>query len=322
VSHIVPDELRDPRIRTEFVDAHGLRFEVDKCGHSDRLALCLHGFPEHSFSWRFQLPMLAELGYEAWAPNLRGYGNSSKPEGISAYALEYLLEDVAQLIDASGAKETVLLAHDWGALIAWYFAIRQQRPLTHLIICNVPHPQAMQQSLGWEQLKRSWYVMFFQIPGLAERMLGRNNGEAMQDIMRTSAVDKSAFPPEVGGVYRRNAMQPGALTAMINYYRALVRGGGAKRQRELGLPMIETPTLMVWGEDDIALTMETTYGTENYVRDLTIRYLPRVSHWVQQEQPEAVNAMIEAFLGGTQVPELVWQAVLDYPTVTHKELAT
>ncbi len=311
MTKIVPDELRDARIRTEYVEANGLRFEVDKCGHSDRLALCLHGFPEHSFSWRYQLPMLAELGYEAWAPNLRGYGNSSRPQGVSAYALEYLLEDVAQLIDASGAKQTVLLAHDWGAVIAWYFAIRQRRPLTHLVICNVPHPQAMQQGFSWEQLKRSWYVFFFQIPGLAEAMLRRNDGAAMKQVMRSSAVDKSAFPDEVGEVYWRNAMQPGALTAMVNYYRALVRGGGAKRQRTQGLPMIETPTLMVWGEEDVALTKETTYGTENYVRDLTIRYLPRVSHWVQQEQPAAVNAMIEAFLKGEQVPELVWQAVLE-----------
>ena len=311
MTKIVPDELRDPRIRTEFVEANGLRFEVDKCGHGDRLALCLHGFPEHSFSWRYQLPLLADLGYEAWAPNLRGYGNSSRPQGVSAYALEYLLEDVAQLIDASGAKETVLLAHDWGAVIAWYFAIRARRPLTHLIICNVPHPQAMQQGFGWEQLKRSWYVFFFQIPGLPEKMLRRNDGAAMKQVMRSSAVDKSAFPDAVGEVYWRNAMQPGALTAMVNYYRALVRGGGAKRQRAQGLPVIKTPTLLVWGEEDVALTKETTYGTENYVRDLTIRYLPRVSHWVQQEQPEAVNAMIEAFLKGQPVPELVWQAVLE-----------
>ena len=114
------------------------------------------------------------------------------------------------------------------------------------------------------------------------------------------------FPDEVGEVYRKNAMQPGALTAMVNYYRALVRGGGAKRQQKLGIPMIEVPTLMIWGEDDVALTKETTYGTGDYVRDFTIRYLPRVSHWVQQEQPEAVNAMIAAFVEDRAVPEFKW----------------
>jgi len=310
MTEIVPEALRDARIRTEFVEANGLRFEVDKCGTGDRLALCLHGFPEHSFSWRYQLPVLAELGYQAWAPNLRGYGHSSRPEGVAAYALEHLLEDVAQLIDASGARETVLLAHDWGAVIAWYFAMRRCRPLTHLVICNVPHPQAMQQGFSLEQLKRSWYVFFFQVPGLAEHFLGRRQGEAMRNIMRASAVDKHRFPDEVGEVYWRNAMQPGALTAMVNYYRALVRGGGARRQKLQGFPVIETPTLMVWGEEDVALTKETTYGTDRYVRSLTLRYLPRVSHWVQQEQPEAVNAMIAAFLEERPVPQFGWRSEL------------
>ncbi len=310
MSEIVPSSLRDPRIRTEFVDANGLRFEVDKCGEGKRLAICLHGFPEHSFSWRYQLPMLADLGYQAWAPNLRGYGLSSRPDRLEAYAIETLMEDVAQLIDASGCEETIMLAHDWGAVIAWYFAIRQTRPLEHLVICNVPHPQAMSQAMGWEQLKKSWYVLFFQIPGLPEALLGRDSAAGMAEVMRSSSAAPERFPDEVGEVYRRNAAQPGALTAMVNYYRALVRGGGAKRQRDLGFPLIETPTLMVWGEDDVALTKATTYGTEDYVRDLTIRYLPRVSHWVQQEQPEIVNEMISAFLQGKPVPELSWQAEL------------
>ncbi|NOX52577.1 MAG: alpha/beta hydrolase, partial [Gammaproteobacteria bacterium] len=184
------------------------------------------------------------------------------------------------------------------------------RKLGKLVICNVPHPQAMNQAFSWAQLKKSWYILFFQIPALPEKLFARNDGAGIADVMRNSAVDKSRFPQEVGEVYRSNAMQPGTLTAMINYYRALVRGGGAKRQRDLGFPIIETPTLMVWGEDDMALTKETTYGTEDYVRDFTIRYLPKVSHWVQQEQPEVVNAMISAFLNGEAVPELEWEAKL------------
>lgn len=313
MSDLVPETLRDPRIRTRFVEANGLRFEVDECvgpSGSNRLAICLHGFPEHSFSWRFQLPMLADLGYRAWAPNLRGYGHSSRPEGISAYSPEDLMADVAGLIDASGTDETVLLGHDWGAVIAWYFAMREVRPLEQLVICNVPHPQAMQRSMGWEQLKKSWYILFFQIPRLPEFYMGREGAKTIADLMANTVVDPSNFGPEVGEVYRRNAAQPGALTAMINYYRALVRGGGGQRQKALGMPVIQTPTLMVWGEEDVALSKATTYGTEDYVADLTIRYLPRVSHWVQQEQPEAVNSMIEAFLTGRPVPELVWEARL------------
>jgi pimeloyl-ACP methyl ester carboxylesterase len=300
--------LRDPRIETVFIAANGLSFEVDTCGIGDRLALCLHGFPEHAFSWRYQLPVLADLGYRAWAPNLRGYGRSSRPEGIEAYSIEALMEDVAGLIDASGAREVVLLAHDWGAVIAWYFAMRQIRPLQRLVICNVPHPGPARRALGKgiAQAVRSWYVLFFQIPWLPEQLLGRNGARAVGEALSRSAVDVSRFPEAVTEVYRRNAAQPGALTAMINYYRALVRGGGARRQHALGYPMIEVPTLLVWGEDDVALTKETTYGTEEWVRELTVRYLPRVSHWVQQEAPEAVNAMLRAFLTGRPVPQVKW----------------
>jgi pimeloyl-ACP methyl ester carboxylesterase len=307
---IVPTGLKDPRIRTRFVDANGLRFEVDECGDGDALALCLHGFPEHSFSWRYQLPLLAELGYRAWAPNLRGYGRSSRPEDVSAYAIEHLLDDVAGLIDASGCERTVLIAHDWGAVIAWYFATRRLRPLDKLVICNVPHPVPARKAFSLAQLKRSWYVFFFQLPGLPERLMGRDGARAIGEAVRGSSCDPTRFPDEVVAVYARNAAQPGALTAMINYYRALVRGGGASRQSRQGFPVIETPTLLVWGEEDVALTKETTYGTDEVVRDLTVRYLARVSHWVQQEAPEAVNAMLTAFLREEPVPYLRWEPAL------------
>jgi len=312
MTDIVPDNLRDRRIHTEFVDANGQRFEVDQCGAGDRLALCLHGFPEHSFSWRYQLPMLAEAGYRAWAPNLRGYGNSSRPEGMAAYSVEDLMADVAGLIDASGCRETVLIAHDWGAIIAWLFATRRIRPLSHLIICNVPHPVPAQRAFRQhlEQLKRSWYMLFFQLPWLPEWLLGRQGARGVGQAIRGSVVNPANFSDEVVDVYVRNADRPGALTAMINYYRALLRGGGARRQARLGYPVIETPTLLIWGEDDVALTKETTYGTDEVVQDLTIRYLPRVSHWVQQEAPEIVNPMIAAFLRGDPVPELKWEPTL------------
>ena len=191
---IVPQALRNIRIRSEIISANGLQFEVDVCGSGQRLALCLHGFPEHSFSWRFQLPMLADLGFKAWAPNLRGYGNTTRPEGMEAYRMDELIEDVAGLIEASGCKETVLIAHDWGAVIAWQFALRKRLPLAKLIICNVPHPQAMSDAFGWEQLKKSWYVLFFQIPRLPERLLGKDGAAAIGQMMRDTAVDKSRFP--------------------------------------------------------------------------------------------------------------------------------
>jgi len=312
--HFVTDTVNvlasDQPIRTEFVEANGLRFEVDQCGDGDTLALCLHGFPELAFSWRYQLPMLADAGYTAWAPNLRGYGASSRPLGVENYHIDKLMDDVAALIDASGKTSVVLIAHDWGAIIAWQFAIEKRRPLEKLVICNVPHPGPLLKVLrsGFAQIRKSWYMLFFQIPRLPEFLLGLRGARAIGEMLRKSASNVATFPPEVTDVYRQNARQPGALTAMLNYYRALLRGRKAVAAR--GMPVIEVPTLMIWGEDDVALTKASTYGTEQYVRDFRIRYLPRVSHWVQQEAPEQVNAMIRAFLENQPIPCVQWQMQL------------
>jgi epoxide hydrolase 4 len=292
-----------PDIQHQFVDANGLRFHVASCGDGDRLALCLHGFPECWFSWRYQMPLLARLGYRVWAPDLRGYGESARPPRVQDYAIERLLDDVAGLIDASGARSTVLIAHDWGGVIAWYFAIRRIRPLERLVVMNLPHPAVMARAMRtWQQLRRSWYAFFFQVPRLPEALLRMQNHRAIGEAFRRSTLDPSRFPDDVVRVYQESAAHPGALTAMLNYYRALLRGG-ARRQQRLGYPVIDTPTLMLWGEADVALGKETTYGTERFVSNLTLRYLPRVSHWVQQEAPEVVNAMLEAWLCDRPVPE-------------------
>lgn len=291
--------MLDPAIRELEIKANGLRFHVLEAGAGDRLALFLHGFPELAFSWRGQLPVLAELGYRAWAPDLRGYGGTDRPQGLSEYAIEKLMDDVAGLIDASGAKETVLIAHDWGGVIAWYFALRRIRPLSRLIVMNLPHPAIFERVVrtGWRQRLRSWYVLFFQIPWLPERLFRMGRARLVTGAFLGMAVDKSRFPEEVLDVYRRAALEPGALTAMINYYRALVRGGGARRQTSLGFPRIDLPTLMIWGEQDSALGKELTYGTEAFVPDLTLKYLPHASHWVQQDAPDDVNAILREWLG-------------------------
>ncbi|HEX2486175.1 MAG TPA: alpha/beta hydrolase [Myxococcota bacterium] len=294
-----------------FVHANGLRFHVSTCepdgARADApLALLLHGFPECAFSWRHQLPLLARLGWRAWAPDLRGYGETDRPPRVQDYAIEALLGDVAGLIDASGARDVLLVGHDWGGIIAWYFAMRRPRPLARLCVMNLPHPACMERALRrGPQLLRSWYALFFQLPWLPERLLAAGDYRAIRGAFRDMAVDESRFPDAVLDVYRDQAARPGALTAMLHYYRALLRGG-SRRQRALGYPMIEIPTLLLWGEEDQALGIETTYGTERHVANLTLRYLPGVSHWVQQEAPEAVNAMLEAWLEGKPVPQ-AWE---------------
>ena len=300
----------NPDIETQDLEINGVRLEVDMCGEqdSDRLALCLHGFPEHAISWRFQMPLLSDLGMKVWVPNLRGYGNSAAPMGIDDYSIEKLVDDVAGLIDAADCEHVTVIAHDWGGMIAWYFAIRQVRALDKLIICNAPHPEAMRSAMGLRQLMHSWYAFFFQLPLLPEWVLRRRG---LGNLIRDSSATPENFAEDVVQLYNANGRRLNGLTGMINYYRALLRRGGGQRQRDLGTPIIETPTLMLWGEGDTALTIETTYDTEKWVRDLTLRYLPRISHWVQQDAPDEVNAMIAAFLQGMDVPKMTWQVNLE-----------
>ena len=286
-------------LQVEFVSANGLSFEVLTCGEGDTLALCLHGFPEVAQSWREQMLTLAHLGYRVWAPNQRGYGRSSRPPRVDDYAIEHLMADVAGLIDASGARRVVLLGHDWGAIVAWCFAARGLRPLAKLVIINVPHPVCFARALRRRpgQMLRSWYAAFFQLPRLPEWLLGRNGAQPVVEMIRRSSTASARFPQDLLEATRTNAAQPGALKAMIDWYRAFLRGGGLRRQLRQGFPMIEVPTLMLWGEKDVALAKYTTDGTEEFVRDLRLRFLPGVSHWVQQDATETCNEALRAFLG-------------------------
>lgn len=283
-------------MQTRTIEANGFRFAVDETGEGDHLALCLHGFPESRFSWRYQAPALAAMGYRVWAPDLRGYGETEpKPRAAADYRLARLREDVAALIDASGAKKVTLIGHDWGAGLAWSFASHKPRPLERLVIMNVPHPAVMAAQMrkgNWAQLKKSWYIFFFQIPGLPEWATIRSDAAMVRQAFHGMAVDKTNFGPEVLDRYARDAQRPGAIRGMINWYRAALRYPDMSGD----WPAIEVPTLIVWGEEDAALGVELLDGTDAYVRDLTIRRLPGVSHWVQQEAPAKVNAILEEWL--------------------------
>ncbi len=279
------------------VAANGCTFEVFEAGSGDRLALLLHGFPEHAIAWHNQIDTLVDLGYRVWVPNQRGYGRTSRPRDVAAYRISHLIADVAALIDASQARTVALVGHDWGAGVAWFFAMRRLRPIERLVILNVPHPARFLEVLGrsFRQKLRSWYILAIQIPGLMERVLGSGNGRAILRLIKNGACDPTCFSGEELETYRAQAAEPGALRAMLAWYRAAARGGMAE-QIALGWPMIDVPTLVIWGEADVALGKETTYGTESFVRDLRIVYLPGVSHWVAQEAPQRVNALLAEFL--------------------------
>ena len=284
----------DSGITINWVEANGLRFEVAQAGDGDHLALCLHGFPELHFSWRKQIPVLVKQGYRVWAPNLRGYGATSRPHDVRDYGLDHLTQDVAALIDASGAKKVTLIAHDWGAIIAWIFAILKLRPLHQLVIMNVPHPAVGARELrNWRQLKKSWYIFFFQLPRIPEAMLGRKGGTAIGQLFERTSCNPEHFGKDVQTVYNAAAMRPGARRAMVNYYRALLRHQDVV---DPGDYSIDTPTLMIWGEEDVAIDIHCTEGTEQWVPNLTLKRLPGVSHWVQQDAPEKVNALLNEWL--------------------------
>jgi pimeloyl-ACP methyl ester carboxylesterase len=159
----------------------------------------------------------------------------------------------------------------------------------------VPHPAVFARVMRTSprQWLRSWYIGFFQLPGVPEAMMTARGAKAIGDAFTGMAVDKSRFPAAVTDVYRKNALIPGAMTAMINYYRA---NGDITARFGQSPPPIEAPTLMIWGEEDAALGLECTQGYEGLVSDFTLKRLPRVSHWVQQEAPEAVNAALSDWL--------------------------
>ncbi|WP_353216957.1 alpha/beta hydrolase [Sandarakinorhabdus sp.] len=273
--------------------ANGLEFACDTAGTGPDVALCLHGFPESRYSWRYQLPVLADAGWHAVAPDLRGYGGSSRPNGKAAYHIDRLVDDVAGMFDALKPRRKLLVAHDWGAVIAWVTAMRRTVELDGLIIMNVPHPTVFGELIRHYRPQRlkSWYVAFFQIPWLPEFLLRQNRAEGIANAFLNMAVNKAMFPPEVLEVYRQNALIPGALTAMINYYRANL---GILDEKS---PPITVPTLMLWGEEDKALDIKLTEGYGPHVKDFSLVRFPQVSHWVQQEAPDAVNAAMLAWLG-------------------------
>lgn len=280
---------------TDAITANGLRFAIDTAGEGDAVALCLHGFPEARIAWRAQLPMLAAAGWRAVAPDLRGYGDSDKPRGREAYRIGHLVDDVAALFDALGARRRLLVGHDWGGAVAWAFAIKQARPLDGLVVLNAPHPARFREVLArsWAQRRRSWYMAAFQLPWLPEAAMRAGRGHGVAQAIRSVSTGPGDVPPEALEVYRRNAGRRGAMTAMIDYYRANL----AALRRPVEAPRITTPTLLVWGEADKALGPELAEGLDPYVADLTIQRLPGVSHWVQQAAPEAVNAAILGWLG-------------------------
>ncbi|MBO0777972.1 MAG: alpha/beta hydrolase [Ktedonobacteraceae bacterium] len=272
---------------------NGIRMHYVTQGEGPLIVL-LHGFPEFWYSWRIQIPFLADLGYTVVAPDLRGYNDSDKPR--TGYTVSTLLRDIVGLIKGLERDKAVIVGHDWGGALAWQFAIRYPQMTEKLIGLNAPPPWTFAREMGTlKQMRKSWYIFFFQLPWLPELALGRNHAEAIGRMLYSSAVQKAAFPPDVLERYRDAMSKPGVLTAAINYYRKLPRWPIRSKQVSLS-GTVSAPTLLIWGEQDIALGIEMTHGLEQWVPDIEVKYLPDSGHWVQQEKPEQVNQFIAEFL--------------------------
>jgi len=258
-----------------------------------KLMLMLHGFPEFWYSWRHQIPEFAS-DYKVVALDLRGYNDSDKPKDVSAYQISELVNDIKGVIQGLGYESCILVGHDWGGMIAWYVAYTYPERVDQLIVMNIPHPAKFTEAFrsNPQQLLRSWYIFFFQLPLLPEWLFQWDDYRLIASSFIDMAIDKRAFSEADLNAYKDAAAKRGAITAMINYYRNLFPGLWHQRQWDV-LPI---PTLMIWGENDTALGKELTYNTKDYVPDLQIRYIPNCSHWVQQEQPQLVNQYMREFL--------------------------
>jgi pimeloyl-ACP methyl ester carboxylesterase len=275
-----------------FISTNGINLHYVSQG-SGKLMLMLHGFPEFWYSWRHQIKEFAS-DYHTVALDLRGYNDSDKPASLSAYQMSEFIQDLKGVITGLGYEDCILVAHDWGGAIAWNFAYAYPEMVEKLIVLNIPHPAKFAQGLRTpEQLLKSWYILAFQIPFLPELLFQLNDYQAIKEAFSGMAIDKTAFSEADLNAYRDAAAKPGALTAMINYYRGIFP---LLFNSEPEWQILEIPTLTIWGEADTALGKELTYGTEAYVRDWQIKYIPDCSHWVQQEQPALVNAYIWEFL--------------------------
>ena len=283
--------LDETALRHRRCDVGGATLHVVEAGPADGPAvILLHGFPEFWWGWRHQIGPLAAAGFHVVVPDQRGYNTSDKPQGVEAYRASRLASDVVGLVDALGIGRFGLVGHDWGGVVAWEVAALHPGRVARLAILNAPHPDTL---AGYAvrhptQLLRSAYVGVFQLPRLPEALLAADAHRAL----RRSLVDSSrpgTFSTADLARYRAAWEQPGALTAMLNWYRALRLRG---RWR---LPRIEPETLVIWGVEDRFLEGGLAEAAAARCRSARIDRR-QATHWVQAEKADGVNdALLEFF---------------------------
>jgi pimeloyl-ACP methyl ester carboxylesterase len=292
-----------PGVKLHYVVVDSDPAAVDHPTGDAPLVVLLHGFPEFWYAWRHQLDALADAGYKVVAPDLRGYNRSAQPTGVANYTPETLVGDVRGLVEHLGYAQADIVGHDWGGAIAWETAIRDPDLVRRLGILNAPNPEAYRDLLkrSPEQLLKSWYVFLFQVPWVPERLLMADDYRVVEEMLTETAAP-GAFSEQEVQRYKDAMARSGDMSGPVNYYRAIARE--TVRDEILSLlpdPVerdgtVDVPTLVVWGEQDQALSVKLLDGLDEWVPDLRIERLPNASHWVQADAPEDVNDVLLDFL--------------------------
>ena len=262
------------------------RFTALAAGPDDgRLVVLLHGFPQGSVQWRHQLATLAEAGYRAVAPDLRGYSEGARSEGVESYALPHLLADVLAMVDDIGGHQVDVVGHDWGAYLAWHLAARYPERLRTLTAVSVPHPVAFLDAVlhgKGDQAVRSAYIGFFRLEGVPEKTLLAKDGAGLR-----SALVSTGLPEEHADAYVERMRQPGALTAALNWYRAV------SPEDVQGMAPITTPTLFVWSDKDVAIGRDAAEATAEHVQGpYRFEVLTGVNHWIPEVAPDELDRLL------------------------------
>jgi pimeloyl-ACP methyl ester carboxylesterase len=276
------------------IKTNGIRLHIVQAGpRSGTPVVLLHGFPEFWYGWRKQIPALVKAGCRVIVPDQRGYNLSDKPKGINAYCIDNLVDDMVDLIDALDYEKVNLIGHDWGALVGWMLAINHPERLHRLGILNVPHPAVMKRFLQRDpaQMGRSLYALFFQLPWLPELLLRMFNWRGASLGLRRSARGL-AFTEDDIRKYKEAWSQPGAMTAMLNWYRAALR---YQSQIKNGM-RVSIPTLILWGVKDLALSYRMARPSLDHCDEGNLIFFPDATHWVQHEEADEVNLHLLNFI--------------------------
>ncbi len=281
-------EIRFNRLDTGTVSLH-----VAEAGPANGPAvILLHGFPEFWFCWRHQIDALAGAGYRVIAPDQRGYNLSDKPEAIADYDLEPLANDVLGLVKTLGLREYALVGHDWGAAVAWWVAQKNPAGLCGLVIMNAPHPVLWRRAMDEDPVQRklSRYVRLLGIPVLPELMIRAGGYKGLADAITESTRPVSSSELEE---FRKAWSQPGALTGMINWYRAILRRRFPSPPPSKG---IAVPTQIIWGAKDRYASLFLADASQTLCANARLTVLDNATHWVQHDEAERVNTILLDFL--------------------------